>query len=172
MATEQSTLLGPKELPTEYRGWKLRWYVWFNQKTIHPSEWSVSGDICGVCGKDFIIGDELYAPANRVAVHWTCEYPDNPRAPLQAYWICRKTVDGYERHMYAMCSPETKPSGPIERGMAMVLPNTPVITEDSTEEDKNVAREAGLIRIKLLIDQDEDTDVNNETWAKFANARR
>lgn len=89
-------------------------------------------------------------------MHWTCRYPDNRPDILQAQWFAEKNG----RFLEANCAPITLtriPAGEYKRGYSFeIVTEELAVREDTPESVREVAKQAGLKRLKMLIDEIED----------------
>lgn len=137
----------------DYRGWTIWcWTGWKGTK----SKVLVDRESCHICGNNFITGQEIYLPQSVPPVHWTCQYPDNPRDTLQAQWLASRNG----RFLMSNCAVMTMaeiPAAEYERGECFeIVPEHFAITEDTPEDIRESAKKVGFERLKLLINQIED----------------
>ena len=149
----------PEGIPEfiHYRGWTIwAWTGWKGTKAKVSKNWTIGGE-CFQCGKPFVAGESLYVTQGRPPSHWICTYPDNPLDTLQAQWLARKNVERFIMANCAVMPIADIPASEYRRGECFdIVPEEFAVNENTSEPDREKAKQAGFERIKLLIDQLEE----------------
>lgn len=138
----------PELIP--YRGWIIwGWTGWKGTKSKALTDSLIE---CHICRKSFLKGDQLYINHTTTNVHWTCQYPDNPRDTLQAQWLASKDNKRFIMSNCAVMSVAEIPAGEYKRGECFaIVPQHFAITEDTPDDIRESAKQIGFERLKLLI---------------------
>lgn len=132
-----------------YRGWDLRWTGWKGSKSLSPRE----PGSCAVCKKDIRQGEYVWRDIRVSEMkHWACHAePDY----LVAQWVGMQPQENPAKYMYAS-TPGGE--GPYLRGAMLeidVRPGQTRITDESSHNELEQAKNEALFRLKDCIDLEE-----------------
>ncbi len=148
----------PLPCPIPYRGWNIwSWTGWKKGKTTYEGEAKFP---CSICGFKAYTGDSVVLYQNKENVdHYECVHSGNVSDRPCGQWLAmRRYPNGHKRYLETSCGQGWSPcaDGEYMLGQSFMpaadVSHLALITEGSTEHEKEQEIYRGLVRMFALID--------------------